>query len=76
MLCHHGGVEAPRTTFDGRAYGMDIRVGREEDGTLSVYESPPFSGLFKFAKRGPGDEIIGHYDVSGDMRLFFKDLTL
>lgn len=51
---------------------MDIRVEREEDGTLSVYEAPPFSGSFRFVKRGPAADIITHYDVSGSMRTFFR----
>jgi hypothetical protein len=50
---------------------MDIRVEKEDDGTLSVYEAPPFSDAFGFVKRGPVDEIIRHYDVSGSMRKFF-----
>jgi hypothetical protein len=50
---------------------MDIRVEKEDDGTLSVYEAPPFSDAYKFVKRGPTDEIISHYDVSGSMRKFF-----
>ena len=50
---------------------MDIRVEKEDDGTLSVYEAPPFSGSFRFVKRGSADEIITHYDVSGSMRKFF-----
>ena len=76
MPWHHGVVEALRTTFNGRAYGMDIRVEREEDGTLSVYEAPPFSGLFKFVKCGPAEEVFKLYDVSGSLRTFFKDLIL
>lgn len=71
VLCHHAFVDAPKTTFNGRAYGMDIRVEKEDDGTLSVYEASPFSGSFKFVKRGPVDEIITHYDVSGSMKKFF-----
>jgi hypothetical protein len=54
---------------------MDIRVEREEDGTLSVYEAPPFSGSFRFVKRGPACEIITHYDVSGSMGSFFNERT-
>ncbi len=50
---------------------MDIRVEREEDGTLSVYEAPPFSGSYRFIRRGPAPEIITHYDVSGSMKKFF-----
>lgn len=69
-------METLKTTFNGRAYGMDIQVEREEDGTLSVYEALAFSGAFRFVKRGSADEIIRHYDVSGSMRAFFKDLTL
>lgn len=68
-------METLRTTFNGRAYGMDIRVEREEDGTLSVYEAPAFSGLYTFVRRGPAAEIVAHYDVSGSMRKFFDDET-
>ncbi len=71
-LCHHIFVDAPKTKYNGRAYGMDIRVEKEDDGTLSVYEAPPFSEAFRFVKRGPAAEIISHYDVSGSMRRFFE----
>ena len=64
-------VGAPKTRYNGRAYGMDIRVEKEDDGTLSVYEAPPFSDVYRFVRRGPADEIIRHYDVSGSMRKFF-----
>ncbi len=47
---------------------MDIRVEREADGTLSVYEAPPFSNRFKLVTRGPAAQIIRHYDVSGGMK--------
>jgi hypothetical protein len=53
---------------------MDIRVEREDDGTLSVYEALPFSNQFKLVKRGPADQTINHYDVSGSMKEFFKQL--
>ena len=68
---HHGVVEVLKTTYHGRAYGMDIRVKRESDGTLSVYEAPAFTELYTFVRRGPAEEIITHYDVSGTMRKFF-----
>ncbi len=64
-------VGAPKTRYNGRAYGMDIRVEREDDGTLSVYEAPPYSEAFRFVRRGPAAEIICHYDVSGSMQKFF-----
>ncbi len=70
-LCHHNSVDTPKTRYNGRAYGMDIRVEKEDDGTLSVYEAPPFSNAFRFVKRGSADEIISHYDVSGGMRKVF-----
>lgn len=60
--------------FRCRAYGMDIRVERETDGTLSVHEAPPFSNQFKLVKCGPATEIITHYDVSGRMKVFFGQL--
>jgi len=71
VLCHHILVDALKTSYNGRAYGMDIRVEKEDDGTLSVYEAPPYSEAYRFVKRGPIDEIIAHYDVSGSMQKFF-----
>ncbi len=53
---------------------MDIRVERETDGTLSVYEAPPFSNRFKLVVRGPAVQIIRHYDVNGSMKAFFGQL--
>lgn len=53
---------------------MDIRVEQEDDGTLSVYEAPPFSDQFKLIKRGPAAQVINHYDVSGSMKEFFGQL--
>ena len=50
---------------------MDIRVEREADGTLTVYEAAPFSRQFKLVTRGPVAQIIRHYDVSGSMKAFF-----
>ena len=50
---------------------MDIRVEQEDDGTLTVYEAPPFSEQFKWVTQGPAARIIHHYDVSGSMRAFF-----
>ena len=66
-------MDALKTKYHGRAYGMDIRVEREDDGTLSVYEAPAFTDLYTFVRRGPAEEIIAHYDVSGTMRKFFGD---
>lgn len=71
-LCHHISVDMLKTRYYGRAYGMDIRVEKEDDGTLSVYEALPFSDAFRFIKRGTAAEIITHYDVSGTMRKFFE----
>ena len=51
---------------------MDIRVELEDDGTLTVYEAPPFSNRFKLVKHGPAAQIINHYDVSGSMKAFFR----
>jgi hypothetical protein len=64
-------VDAPKTRYNGRAYGMDIRVEKEDDGTPSAYEAPPLGDTYRFVRRGPADEIISHYDVSGSMRKFF-----
>ncbi len=71
VLCHHLVVDTLKTRYNGRAYGMDIQVEKEDDGTLSVYEAPPYSEAYRFVRRGPADEIIRHYDVSGSMRKFF-----
>ena len=70
-LCHHVFVDTPKTRYHGRAYGMDIRVEKEDDGTLSVYKAPPFSEAYTLVRRGTADEIINHYDVSGSMQKFF-----
>ena len=54
-------------TFYGRAYSIDIKIEKHDDGTLSVYEAPAFSGRQVYMMR---DEqcIIRHYDVSGSIK--------
>jgi hypothetical protein len=56
------------TTFYGRAYGMDIRIDKHDDGTLSAYEAFPFSGLYLFAMQGDEATILRRFDVSGALR--------
>ena len=55
-------------TFFGRAYGMDIRVDKHEDGSLSVYEAFPYSGLYVFNLRGDRETVIKRFDVSGSIQ--------
>lgn len=54
--------------FLGRAYGMDIRVEKNDDGTLSVYEASPFSGMYVFVARGECETVLYRFDVSGSIR--------
>jgi hypothetical protein len=55
-------------TFFGRAYGMDIRVDKHKDGTLSVYEAFPYSGLYVFVLRADRETVIKRFDVSGSVQ--------
>ena len=57
--------EHTRSIFRGRAYGLDIRVEREADGTLSVYGSEPYADDYALLARGPVEEMVGRFDVSG-----------
>ncbi len=52
---------------------MNIRIEKEDDGTLSVYEADPYLNVFQFVGRAPAAEVIARYDVSGTMRTFFKE---
>ena len=67
-----GTAEHTRSTFRGRAYGLDIRVEREDDGTLSVYGSEAYADDYTLLARGPVEEIIGRFDVSGGLRRWLE----
>ena len=62
-------MEATRHTFWGRAYGLDIRVEREDDGTLSVYGAEAYTDHYELLARGPVEEMAGRFDVSGGLPL-------
>lgn len=51
---------------------MDIRVEREDDGTLSVYGSEPYADAYTLLARGPVEEMVRRYDVSGGMRRWLE----
>jgi hypothetical protein len=65
-------VTGVEKTFYGRAYGMDIRIDKNEDGTLSAYEAFPFSGMYLFSMRGDRETIIRRFDVSGSLRRWLE----
>ena len=67
-----GATEHTRSIFRGRAYGLDIRVEREDDGTLSVYGSEPYADDYTLLARGPVEEMVGRFDVSGGMRRWLE----
>ena len=51
---------------------MDIRVEREGDGTLSVYGSEAYADDYTLLARGPVEEIVRRYDVSGGLRRWLE----
>lgn len=51
---------------------MDIRVEKNEDGTLSVYEAFPFSGMYAFVDSGEREAILHRFDVSGSIRRWLE----
>lgn len=55
-------------TFYGRAYGLDIRVEKNDDGTLSAYEAPAFTGSYVFVMRDEQTAVLKKFDVSGSIR--------
>ena len=65
-------MDATELTFLGRAYGLDIRVEREADDTLSVYSSEPYTDNYTLLARGPVEEMVGRYDVSGGLRRWLE----
>ena len=67
-----GASEHTRSIFRGRAYGLDIRVEREDDGTLSVYGSEAYADDYSLLARGPVGEMVRRYDVSGGLRRWLE----
>ena len=65
-------VEATELTFSGRAYGLDIRVEREADETLSVYGPEAYADDYTLLARGPVEEMVGRFDVSGGLRRWLE----
>ena len=61
-----------RHTFWGRAYGLDIRVEQEDDGTLSVYGAEAYTEQYELLARGPVEEMVRRYDVSGGLRRWLE----
>ena len=55
-------------TFYGRAYGLDIRVEKNDDGTLSAYEAQAFSGHYVFVMRDEQAAVLRKFDVSGSIK--------
>ena len=60
--------EHTKPIFRGRAYGLDVRVEKEDDGTLSVYGSEAYADDYTLLVRGPVEEMVGRFDVSGGLR--------
>ena len=67
-----GASEHTRSIFRGRAYGLDIRVAQEDDGTLSVYGSEAYADDYTLLARGPVEEMVRRYDVSGGLRRWLE----
>ena len=67
-----GTPEHTRSIFRGRAYGLDILVEREDDGTLSVYGSEAYADDYTLLARGPVEEMVRRYDVSGGLRRWLE----
>ena len=55
-----------------KTYGMGIRVIKNDDGTLSVYEAFPNSGLYSFVARDEREVILKRYDASGEIRRWLE----
>ena len=64
--------EHTKSVFRGRAYGLDIRVEREDDGTLSVYGAEAYTEHYELLARGPVEEMVRRYDVSGGLRRWLE----
>lgn len=54
--------------FFTRAYGMDIRIEKNDDDTLSAYEAQAFSRRYVFVMRDEKEIVLRHLDVSGSIR--------
>lgn len=67
-----GTAEHTKFIFRGRAYGLDIRVEREDDGTLSVHGAEAYTEHYELLARGPIDEIVRRFDVSGGLRRWLE----
>ena len=67
-----GAAEHTRSIFRGRAYGLDIRVEWEDDGSLSVYGSEAYADNYTLLARGPVEEMVWRYDVSGGLRRWLE----
>ncbi len=65
-------MEATELTFLGRAYGLDIRVEQEDDGTLNVYGAEAYTEQYELLARGPVEEMVRRYDVSGGLRRWLE----
>ena len=64
--------EHTKSIFRGRAYGLDIRVEREDDGSLSVYGAEAYTEQYELLARGPVEEMVRRYDVSGGLRRWLE----
>lgn len=51
---------------------LEGRVEREDDGSLSVYGSEAYAERFELLARRPIEEIVGRFDVSGDLRRWLE----
>ena len=51
---------------------MDVRVERKDDGTLSVYGSEAYADDYTQLARGPVEEMVRRYDVSGGLRRWLE----
>ena len=67
-----GAAEHTRSIFRGRAYGLDIRVEWEDDGSLSVYGAEAYTEQYELLARGPVEEMVRRYDVSGGLRRWLE----
>lgn len=65
-------TEQTRSIFRGRVYDLDIRVEKEDDGTLSVYGSEAYADDYTLLARGPVEEIVGRFGVSGGLQRWLK----
>ena len=67
-----GATEHTKSIFRSRAYGLDIRVEREDDGSLSVHGAEAYTEHYELLARGPADEIVRRFDVSGGLRRWLE----